>query len=137
MVASVGVNVSFPLTFVAGRLRPLPVIGLTALAVQIVIAWIGSELLELDGLAIALTLSTLLVLAALLALLGALEGGLRGILRAAAVIAAVAIVAFVPANLLLGTLSAAVAGVVVYVVIVAAWRPHGLTESWRYLRALR
>jgi hypothetical protein len=137
MVASVGVNVSFPLAFVAGRLRLLPVIGAVALGVQIALAWIGSELFELDGLAIALTLSTLLVLAALLAQLGALETGLRGIVRAAAVVAAVAIVAFVPANLLLGTLSAAVAGVVVYVVIVAAWRPHGLTESWGYLRALR
>jgi hypothetical protein len=57
--------------------------------------------------------------------------------RAAAVIAAVAVVAFVPANLLLGTLSAALAGVLLYVAIVAAWRPRGLTESWGYLRALR
>jgi hypothetical protein len=137
MVASVGVNVSFPLAFVAGRLRLLPVIGAVALAVQIALAWIGSELLELDGLAIALTISTLFVLAALLAQLEALEAGLRGIVRAAVVIAAVAAVAFAPANLLLGTLSAALAGVLLYVVIVAAWRPLGLTQSWGYLRALR
>ena len=137
MVASVGVNVSFPLAFVAGRQRLLPVIGAGALAVQIVLAWIGSELLELDGLAVALTLSTVLVLAALLAQLGALVTGLRGIVRAAAVIAAVAVVAFVPANLVLGTLSAAFAGVLLYGVIVAVWRPRGLTQSWGYLRALR
>ena len=87
MVASVGVNVSFPLAFVAGRLRKLPVIGACALALQVALAWIGSELLQLDGLAVALTLSTLLVLAALLGELGALDAGLRGILRAAAAIA--------------------------------------------------
>jgi hypothetical protein len=137
MVASVGVNVSFPLAFVAGRLRLLPVIGAAALAVQIALAWIGSSLLELDGLAVALTLSTLLVLAALLAQLQALESGLRGIGRAAVVIAAVAVVAFVPANLLLGPLPAALAGVLLYAALVAAWRPRGLTESWGYLRALR
>ncbi len=74
MVVSVGVNVSFPLAFVAGRLRPLPVIGACALArCRSLLAWIGSELFELDGLAVALTLSTLLVLAALLRELGALD----------------------------------------------------------------
>ena len=137
MVASVGVNVSFPLAFVAGRLRKLPVIGACALALQVALAWIGSELLQLDGLAVALTLSTLLVLAALLGELGALDAGLRGILRAAAAIAAVALVAFVPANLLLGAVPAAIVGVVLYAVLVVAWRPRGLTESWGYLRALR
>ena len=137
MVASVGVNVSFPLAFVAGRLRKLPMIGACALALQVALAWIGSELLQLDGLAVALTLSTLLVLAALLGELGALDAGLRGILRAAAAVAAVALVAFVPANLLLGAVPAAIVGVVLYAVLVVAWRPRGLTESWGYLRALR
>ena len=58
MVVSVGVNVSFPLAFVAERLRALPVIGAAALAAQVVLAWICSELFELDGLAVALALST-------------------------------------------------------------------------------
>jgi hypothetical protein len=82
MVASVGVNVSFPLAFVAERLRPLPVIAAAALALQVALAWIGFELLELDGLAVALAISTLFVLTALLRELGALRTGLRGILRA-------------------------------------------------------
>ena len=137
MVASVGVNVSFPLAFVAGRLRALPLIGAVALAVQLVLAWVGSWLLELDGLAVALTLSTLLVLGALLALLDALDAGLRGIVKAAAVIAAVALLAFVPANLLLGAVPGALVGVAVYFVVVSVWRPRGLTQSWGYLRALR
>ena len=70
MVASVGVNVAFPLAFVAERLRALPWIGRAALVLQVVLAWIASELFELDGLALALALSTFLVLAALLARAG-------------------------------------------------------------------
>ena len=31
----------------------------------------------------------------------------------------------------------AVLGLLLYAVIVAAWRPRGLTDSWCYLRALR
>jgi hypothetical protein len=137
MVASVGVNVSFPLAFVAGRLRALPVIGGVALALQIGLAWLGSTLFELDGLAVALALSTLLVLIALLVQLDALEAGLRGILRAAVAIAAVAVVAFVPPGILLATVPAAIVGVALYAGLVGVWRPRGLTESWGYLRALR
>jgi hypothetical protein len=137
MVASVGVNVSFPLAFVAERLRALPVIAALALGVQLALAWIGSQVLELDGLAVALALSTLLVLVALLRELESLETGLVGILRAAVAIGAVSVAAFLPAGLVLGTIAAAVAGVAVYLVLVLAWRPRGLTESWGYLRALR
>jgi peptidoglycan biosynthesis protein MviN/MurJ (putative lipid II flippase) len=137
MVASVGVNVSFPLAFVAERLRALPVIAAVALVAQIALAWIGFEILELDGLAVALTLSTLLVLAALLRELGALEAGLRGIVSAAVAIAAVALAAFLVPALLLGTVVAALVGIVLYVALVVAWRPVGLTRSWSYLRALR
>jgi hypothetical protein len=137
MVASVGVNVSFPLAFVAERLRPLPVIAVVALALQVALAWAGFELLELDGLAIALALSTLFVLTALLRELGALRTGLRGIVRAAAAIGAVAVAAFLVPSLLFGTVVAALVGLVLYVALVTAWRPAGLTRSWGYLRALR
>ena len=85
MVAAVGVNVTFPLAFVTDRLRALPWIGAAALAAQVLVAWIGVELFELDGLAFSLALSTLFVLAALLVQLGAAERGLTGIGLAAAV----------------------------------------------------
>jgi hypothetical protein len=137
MVISVGVNVSFPLAFVVNRLRALPLIGAAALAAQLLLAWIGSALFELDGLAVALTLSTLLVLAALLRGLGALASGLRGIVQAALAIAAVTVVAFLPLGLALGSLAAAIAGLVLYGLLVGLWRPTGLTRSWGYLRALR
>ena len=54
IVVAVGVNVAFPLAFVTGRLRALPWIGLAALAAQLLLAWVGVELFELDGLAVSL-----------------------------------------------------------------------------------
>ena len=96
MVVAVGVNVTFPLAFVTDRLRALPWIGAGALALQLLLAWIGVELFELDGLAFSLALSTLLVLAALLTQLDAARLGLRGIAFAAAVVVALPVAAFVP-----------------------------------------
>ncbi len=137
MVASVGVNVSFPLAFVVNRLRALPLIGVAALALQLLLAWIGSELFELDGLAVALALSTLFVLVGILRELDALRAGIRGIAGAALALAAVTLVAYLPLGLVLGSVAAALAGLFVYCVLVAVWRPAGLTRSWSYLRALR
>ncbi len=137
MVAAVGVNVTFPLAFVTDRLRALPWIGVAALAAQLVLAWIGVELFELDGLAFSLALSTLLVLAALLTQLGAAGLGLRGIAFAAAVVAAFAAVAFGPPGLIAGGTASALLGLALYVALVLAIRPRGLRESWSYLRTLR
>jgi len=137
MIASVGVNVAFPLAFVAGRLRPLPWIGAAALVLQVLLAWGLAELLELDGLAIALTLSTFVVLLALLRVLAALADGLRGVAVAAATIALFTVVAFVPAGLVLGSLAAAITGLLAYGAVVALARPRGLSASWAYLRALQ
>ena len=137
MIASVGVNVAFPLAFVAERVRALPWIGAAALALQVAFAWAFAELLELDGLAIALTLSTYVVLLALLKELGALSDGMRGIAIAAVTIAIFTVVAFLPAGLLLGSLAATSAGLAVYAALVAVVRPNGLRASWSYLRALQ
>jgi hypothetical protein len=137
MVASVGVNLTFPLLFVAGRLRPLPLIGALALAVQVPLAWGAAELLELDGLALALALSTFVILGALLRELGALGRAERGLLVAAAFASGLTLVSFVPAALLFGSMLSAVVGLVLYGVLVALLRPRGLTRSWTYLRTLR
>ena len=137
MVASVGVNVSFPLTFVAERLRGLPWIGGTALAIQVLLAWISSELFELEGLAVALAVSTLFVLTALLRELDALRGGLRGLATAALVMGALALAAFLPPALVLRSAAAALTGLAVYGALVALVRPQPLGSAWAYLRALR
>jgi hypothetical protein len=137
MVVSVGVNVSFPLAFVANRLRALPWIGAAALGMQVLLAWIGVELGELDGLALSLAVSTLFVLAALLAQLDAVEDGLRGIAAAAGAVVALTCAAFVPPGVVAGGAVSAVVGVAIYVALVALVRPRALRESWSYLRALR
>jgi hypothetical protein len=58
-------------------------------------------------------------------------------MRASVAIGAVVVPAFLLPSLFLGTVVAAVAGLVLYVALVAVWRPAGLTRSWSYLRALR
>ena len=137
MIASVGVNVAFPLAFVAERLRPLPWIGAAALVLQVLLAWAFAGLLDLDGLALALTLSTFLVLLALLRELDALSDGVRGVALAAATIAVFTVVAFFPAGLVLGSPAGAIVGLAAYVALMALVRPGGLRASWAYLRALQ
>jgi peptidoglycan biosynthesis protein MviN/MurJ (putative lipid II flippase) len=137
IVAAVGVNVTFPLAFVAGRLRALPWIGLAALAAQLLLAWIGVELFDLDGLAISLAVSTLVVLAALLGQLDAAAAGLRGIVVAAGVVAGLTCAAFLPPGLVTRGAIGALVGLALYCVLVVVVRPRGLTASWSYLRALR
>jgi putative peptidoglycan lipid II flippase len=136
-VASVGVNVAFPLTFVAERLRALPWIGAAALGLQVLLAWASSSLFELDGLAVALALTTLLVLVALLRELEAFPDAVRGVATAAAVVFALSLAAFVPPALLFGSVVAALVGLALYCALVGLLRPRGLRSSWGYLRALR
>jgi hypothetical protein len=137
MVVAVGVNIAFPLTFVAGRLRPLPWIALGALAVQVAVAWAASELGGLDALAVSLAISTSGVLVALLWLLGAVSPAVRGITLAAGFVGALTLVAFSIPGLLANGLVGALAGLAFYVVLVAVVRPRALRASWAYLRALR
>ncbi len=136
MVAAVGVNVTFPLAFVTDRLRALPWIGVGALVVQLLLAWIGVELFELYGLAFSLALSTFFVLALLLTQLHAARLGLRGIAFAAAVVVAFSAAAFVPPALVAGGIVSALVGLMLYAALVLVLRPRGLIESWAYLRAL-
>jgi peptidoglycan biosynthesis protein MviN/MurJ (putative lipid II flippase) len=137
IVAVVGVNVTFPLAFVTGRLRALPWIGLIALAAQLGLAWVGVELFELDGLAISLAVSSFVVLAALLHQLGAAGQALRGVALAAGVIAALTCSAFIPPGLVTRGAVGAIVGLVLYAALVLLLKPKGLTASWSYLRALR
>jgi hypothetical protein len=136
VIASIGVSVTFPLAFIAGRTRRLPLIAIAVLVVQVPLAWGLSELLQLDGLALALALTTGLVLCALLGELRAFGEAAPGLLSATGLVALLAVVAFAPAALVLGSVVSAVVGLLVYVVLLALVRPRGLTASWHYLRAL-
>ena len=135
-VVSVGVSVTFPLVFVAGRGRSLPVIAALAIIVQVGLAFAGRQLLGLDGLALSLACTTGAVLAALLVGLGALGPTARGLALAALTVAAGTVLAFVPPGLLLPAVAAAVVGLGAYVALVAVVRPAGLRDAWQYLRSL-
>jgi hypothetical protein len=128
--------VTFPLTFVAERTRGLLWVAGGALALQVPLAWAGAALLDLDGLALALGLTTFCVLTALLAELGAVLVTLRGLALATIAVVALTVLAFAPPALLLGSAAAALLGILLYAVLVALVRPRGLVGSWRYLRAL-
>jgi hypothetical protein len=135
-VVSVGVSVTFPLVFVARGGRRLPVLALAALALHVPLAFAGQVAAGLDGLAVALAVTTALMLAGLLTGLRAVAPTVRGLGLAALTVAVLALVAFVPPWLLLGPIAAAAAGVAAYALLLAALRPPGLLASWRYLRAL-
>lgn len=135
MAASVGVGLAFPLVFVIERTRALPWIGAGALAVQVPLAWAAQVALGLDGLPLALALSTALVLAGLLRELGAVAVAARGFAAGALVTAAIATVAFAPFALV-GPVLGGVLGVFAYAVLLLLLRPRGLISGWRHLRAL-
>lgn len=135
-VASIGFSVAFPLLFVAGRGHGLPLLACAAVVFHIPVAWAGQAIAGLDGLAIALALTTWLTLAAMLARLGAAVVGVRGLTVAALVVGALSLAAFAPPGLLLGPLAAAAAGLALYALLLAVLRPPGLLAAWRYLRAL-
>jgi hypothetical protein len=137
MVASVGFTVTFPLAFVAGRTRGLVWIALGVLALHVPFAWAAGEVAHLTGVALALALSTFLVLGALLWELDSLAGTLRPLFAAAGVVACAGVAAFgLPALVLDSDALASTVGVALYVAVLAVIRPRGLMASWRYLRAL-
>ena len=135
-VVSVGVSVTFPLVFVAGRGSVLPLIAIAAIVIQVGLALVGQTLFGLDGLALALAATTAAVLGALLSGLGAVGPTARGLLTASVTVGACAVLAYGPASLLLAPIGAAAVGFLLYVALMAIVRPPGLRAAWRYLRAL-
>jgi hypothetical protein len=137
-VVSVGSSVTFPLVFVAGRTRRLPLLALAALAVHVPLAFAGQAAFGLDGLALALALTTGFLLGGALALLDVLALVARGLAVAAVVVAALAALAYAPAGFALdgSAVAAAAVGTLLYAAVVALVRPRPLVEAWRYLRTL-
>ena len=138
MAASIGVTITFPMLFVAGKERRLPLLAVTALLLDVAVTWLAVDAFELDGAALALTLSTLLVLAVLLTLLSAhvlAESGRRLALGAAAV-GGLALLAFAVAAWLLPDTGAALLGLAVFGTLLVLLRDRGLQQAWGYLRTL-
>jgi hypothetical protein len=135
-VVSIGVAVTFPVVFVAQRERKLPLLALAAVVVQVPLALTGEVLAGLDGLALALAVTTALVLVGMLRRLDALRATARGLLGAAGITACLALAAFAPPRLALGPAAACATGLVLYGVLLAVVRPRGLRVAWHYLRSL-
>ena len=136
-VTSVGVGVTFPLVFVQGTsVRRLPLIAIGAVVIQVPIAFAGQILAGLDGLAIALAITTGLAVAAMLDGLGALRQAAAGLGVAVLTVGVLAGGSFGIAGLALGPVLGSVVGLAGYGLLLAVVRPPGLRSAWRYLRAL-
>jgi hypothetical protein len=109
-----------------------------ALAVHVPLAWGLSKAFGMPGIAVALAISTLLVLAVLLASLSrrVLAVAALGLGRLAVTEGALAAGSFGLLALVLGGIPAAAIGFVVYAALIVAWRPRGLRDAWAYVRAL-
>lgn len=130
MAVSVGVSLAYPLLFVRGRPRWLVRLSLAALAVHPLLVWVGRETWGTAGIALALSLTTALVLVALLAVLGALRA-IPGLALAVLTVSALAVAAFG-----VGVWAGPVVGLALYAGLVLLLRPPGLRTAWRYVRAL-
>ncbi len=137
MIASVALTVAYPLVFVKGRGRFLPLLALGALLAQLLIEWAGRSAFGLAGVAAGLALTTAAVLAVLLAALGALARVAGGVALAALACGGVALAAFALPRLVVGPIAAAVLGLALYCAALAVWRPSGLRHAWAYVRALQ
>lgn len=136
MVVSVGVSVTFPVVFVAGRARWLPLVGLAVVVLHVPLAFAGQAVGGLWGLAAALAVSTAFALAWMLELLDALRTAFGELVLAATTVAGMVLVAYGVPALLLDGVAAAVVGTAGFVLVVAVLRPAGLRSSWAYLREL-
>ena len=138
MIVTVAFTVAYPMLFVVGRGRGLVLLAVGALVVQVPLAWALREAWGLNGIALALGLTTALVLVGVLAELSArmLELTLVGVLRAALLLVALAVAAFGGARLVLGDNAAALVGLLAYTAVLAIVRPPGLRHAWAYMRTL-
>jgi O-antigen/teichoic acid export membrane protein len=137
MIASVALTVAYPLVFVRGRGRWLPLLAAGALGLQVLVEWGARAAFGLAGVAAGLALTTAAVLVVLLAALGALVRVSAGVAIAAIVCGCVAVLSFGLPRIVVGPVAAAAIGLVVYAAALAVWRPPGLRHAWAYVRTLQ
>lgn len=138
MVASAAFSITYPLLFVMGRTRLLIPLALAGLVVDIPISIAARELWGLTGVTVALDVSTLLLVLGLMAALAprTLRLAVVGLARLSILVGAATALAFGGASLVLSSVPAAAAGLVLYALILLAMRELGLAQAWQYVRAL-
>jgi len=138
MIGFAAFSITYPLLFVTHRTRWLIPLAVAVVGVDIPISIAGRAWGGLTGVAVALGISTLLLV---LGLMGALSSRMLvlsviGLGRLALIVGAATALAFGGASLLLGAVPAAGLGLVVYALILVAVRQLGLADAWQYVRAL-
>jgi hypothetical protein len=138
MVATVAFTVVFPLLFVVERSSVLLPLAPLALLAHVPISWGLREAFGLDGLALGLAATTLLVLVILLLSVSPrmLELASLGLGRVSLALAALTAASFGLVSIPLSGIPAAAAGLALYGGALAAARPRGLREAWAYVRVL-
>ena len=137
-IAAVGFSLALPLLYVLERSRVLVPVALGALVADVPLSLGLRELWGLEGLALALGLTTLGVLAALLLALSrrALLAAVASLVRVAVSVGALALLSFGALALVADDALAASVGLAVYAVLLALVRPSGLRQAWGYMREL-
>jgi hypothetical protein len=138
MVASAAFSITYPLLFVMRRTGLLIPLAFAAVLADIPISIAGRAWGGLNGIAVALGISTAVLVLGLMAALAPrmLRLTLAGLGRLALVVAAATALAFGGASLVLGAVPAAATGLVLYGALLLAVRELGLADAWHYVRAL-
>jgi hypothetical protein len=138
MVAWVGFAVTYPLVFVAGRKKALVPIAVAGFVAFIPLGLAFRAAWDLNGIAVALGLSTLVIAFGLMwaISLRTLEIAAAGLARLALAVGGAAALAFGGLSLALQPAAAATLGVLVYALLILSMRSLGLSAAWSYVRGL-
>jgi O-antigen/teichoic acid export membrane protein len=138
MVASVALSITLPLLLVVERRAILPLVAVTSLGLHALVSLGLRSALGIEGLALALGISTIAVLVVLLAAVLRRELAPFSISLAVPTLSVAALTAItfgVPAALLPNVVAAAV-GLLLYALVLLTVRPRALRDAWAYVRAL-
>jgi hypothetical protein len=138
MVASVAFAVTFPIIFVVERPAFLLPVAVGALVLHVIVTLVMRALWGLDGLAIALAVSTFAVIFVLMAAVSGrmLGRAAAGLAQASLVIGVLVTASFGLPALVLPSAAAAAFGFMLYAAALYVLRPRGLLEAWHYVRVL-
>jgi len=138
MVGSAAFSITYPLLFVTHRTRWLVPLAIGVVVVDIPISIAARAWGGLTGVALALGISTLLLVLGLMRALSPrmLVLSVVGLARLALIVGAATALAFGGASLLLSAVPAALLGLIVYAFLLLAVRQFGLADAWHYVRAL-
>lgn len=136
MAVSVVLVVSFPVVLVLRRERSLPLIVLGTVLLQVAVATAGAAVAGLAGLGLSLAISNGVLVGVMLRSCGVLRPVATAVARAVIMLACVTAPAFVVPTLVAGPWLGAATGVVIFVGVLAVFRPRPLVEAVHHVRSL-